>query len=49
MNTKRFSQKDIEEVFKILDISNSDVESYCPVWEVPPLKRGTKISINTKC
>ena len=49
MKTKRFTQNDIEEIFKILKISDPDVESYCPVWEVPPLKRGTKISINTKC
>ncbi len=49
MKTKRFNKKDIEEIFKILEINNPDVENYCPVWEVPPLKRGTKISINTKC
>lgn len=49
MKPKKFTQEEIEEIFKILDIKSSDVETYCPVWEVPPLKRGTKITINTKC
>ena len=49
MKSRKFTQTEIEEIFKILNIEHSNVKNYCPVWEVPPLRRGTKISINTKC
>ena len=36
MKSKRFTPNEIEEIFKILEINNPDIENYRPVWEVPP-------------
>ena len=47
MKNKKLTPKEINEVFEILNIKTENTDNYCPVWEVPPIKRGTKISINT--
>ncbi len=49
MGEKRYSLEEIKDIFDTLNINNESKENVCPVWEVPPIKRGIKISINTKC
>lgn len=48
MKEKKLTPEEIREVFEILNIKDENNNNCSPVWEVPPIKRGTKISIKTK-
>lgn len=47
MNSTRLTEKEILEVFDKLNIQNIEHTSKFEVWEIPPLKRGTRISTST--
>lgn len=47
MKSTRPSKKEIQDVFDKLQIQNMDYTPKFEVWEIPPLKRGTRISTST--
>lgn len=45
---EKLSEEEIKEVFKILNIQNTSTDKHFQVWEVPPIPKGARITINTK-
>ena len=48
MSYEKLSEEEIKEVFKILNINNTSTNKHFQVWEVPPIPKGSRITITTK-